>query len=100
MNKSLIKLIVVSIIIFSCNDRNDDKTCQCEAQRYERSAVRFINSDDLVSATEWVKVGGPTSAPSECYLNGQTNGFGSFNSYKIDVARYGVQEYENRVNCK
>lgn len=100
MGKQILKIITISIFILSCSDRNDDKTCNCEAQRYERSAVRIINSDALVSATEWVKVGDPTSAPNECYLNGQTNGFGSFNSYKIDATRYGVQEYENRIKCK
>jgi hypothetical protein len=98
--KKVLFLGVIFMSLISCGN-NDDQSCTCESQRYERSAVRSTSHDNaLISASEWVKVGAPTPSGTDCDSNGSTRGSGSFNAYQIDATKYGVQEYENRITCK
>lgn len=95
------KLILLSAItfLFSCGDRNE-KVCNCTQQRWEKKIVRNIQSQAVVSETDWQKVGPEKSAGTDCSKNGGIPVQGNTANMDPGYTTSTETHYQERVTCQ
>ena len=91
--------ILAALAVISCNDR-EDSSCNCYSQRYERTVVKEISSQNTVSTSEWIAKGSASPTSSDCATNGSIYSSGSENSHPIGGGQYVITEYKYQINCK
>ncbi len=96
--RNLFFLIAV-LLLSSCSR---DNSCNCNSQRWERTGVYDVDTQNLISASEWEKKGSEEADSStNCNDNGRVKRNGSENAHMIPSTNtYSRIDYEYRLNCK
>ena len=92
-------LIIIPLLLLSC-EREEEKKCECTTQRYERVLVRDMNTQAVISETEWQKSGDIKYVGDNC----SANGFVEQGFYKAEpitgTYTYKHFEYLQTIICK
>ena len=90
-------LAIVCIIAISCGSK-EDNSCTCVQEKWERSVVKDIATQNIVSTSAW-QVSGSTAAITDCDTNGVITSSGSGNAQPIGNGQYVVTEYKYQIKC-
>lgn len=93
-------MLFLVLPLLYCADRSQNE-CNCNSQRYERKVIKNSYNQNVIYASEWIKIG----FPEKYYLNncaddGKTIGSGSTGANLLPDGNYSVIEYEIKLNCK
>lgn len=92
-------LLLIALLAVSCNN-SEDNTCKCNATRLERSVIKDIATQTIISSTEWHTVTSEASG-TDCSTNGNTISSGSSGSYILPGGlQYSQTEFKIQIVCK
>lgn len=90
-------LILATSVVFSCGS-NEDTSCKCVSERWERYVNKNLNTQNIISATEW-SVKSSTPSGTDCESNGLQTSQGSDSSYLLNPTTIAQREYKYITKC-
>jgi hypothetical protein len=93
------KILLIGSVLFliGCGG-NDDNNCNCTKKRFDRDVVMDLNTNQVVSSTEWKKTS-EEAAGNDCSMNGNESHVSTYNS-QVSGSQLKYSEYKFITECK
>lgn len=93
-----IAFVLIALLSVSCKNK-EDNNCNCVQQKWERSVIKEMNTQNIISANEWQVSGSTNTIGSDCDDNGRVTSSGSENSHPIGNNQYSTTEFKYQIKC-